>query len=232
MLVALALAAGAGEARTIERESAELAFTYRWPEFTPPLPRLAARLAEDAGDEHRKARRNAVETWARDRAESGENPPRHDFEKHWSVAGSTPRLLSLSSGSQFYTGGAHGGIAYDSLLWDRKADRPVRLEMLFTRPKVAVTAMETAYCRQLKADQQERRGEDFRETEFRCPPLATAPLVLTGESRITGFEVLLQPYAAGSWSEGPYEVEVRFTPEMLKAIKPEFRPSFAVPDSP
>ena len=39
---------------------------------------------------------------------------------------------------------------------------------------------------------------------------------------------LLQPYRAGAFAEGPYEVAVRFTPPMLRLVKPEFRGEFAV----
>jgi hypothetical protein len=221
-----ALIAGGVDARAIKRSERRLAYEYAWPDLARPLPHLKARMEREALAEHGRAKREAAETWARERAESGEDPPRHSYEKSWNVAGTSARLLSLSAAKRTYTGGAHEGMAYDSLIWDRKADRGLTLPALFTRPAAAMAALQKAYCGQLQADQRERRGEDFAEAEFRCPPIADAPVALIGEGRISGFEVLLHPYAAGSWAEGPYEVEVRFTPAMLRLVRPEFRAAF------
>jgi hypothetical protein len=228
-LLALVLACGSppANARSIAHHGRQLDFDYAWPIVSPALPRLEAWLARDAAVAEKRARRQASETWARDRDDSGADPPRHGYAKKWDVAAATPRLLALSAASQVYTGGAHEGIAFDALMWDRKTDRPVSLADLFTAPRRALGAMERAYCAELKADQKERRGEGYREADFRCPALGNAPVVVTGTGRISGFEVLLQPYAAGSWAEGPYEVEVRFSPRLIALVKAEYRTSFA-----
>jgi hypothetical protein len=220
------LAPAAADARRIASRTPQLHFVYAWPAFPSALPRLEARLTREAGEEQRRARRLAADTWTRDRNDSGEDPPGHSYEKSWTIRAATSRLLALEAANQVYTGGAHEGIAYDALLWDRKGDRVLQLRDLFSAPNRAIAMMERAYCARLRTDQKERRGQGFAESDFRCPGIATVPVVLTGKSRITGFEVLLQPYAVGSWSEGPYEVDLRFSAALIRLVKPEFRSSF------
>jgi hypothetical protein len=224
----LTLPLASAEARKITAKTRQLAFEYDWPALPPGLKRLEAKMAGEAASERRRAQRRAGETWAKERSpDTDSDPPRHGFEKRWRIRGVTARLLSLEGDIQLYAGGAHEAIDYDAWLWDRAGDAPLALADLFTAPKTALAAMEKGYCRQLKADQKERRGDGYREEDFRCPPLATVPVVLTGSGgRLSGYEALLQPYRAGSFAEGPYEVEVRFTAALLKLVKPEFRAGF------
>jgi hypothetical protein len=227
-LLLILLLAYSADARVLSRQDPELEFRYAWPE-TPGLPRLDAWLRKQAEAAAISAKNNAVQAWKGERDPPDQDPPRHSHETDWVQTAATPRIMALRADTGFYTGGAHEGMAYGALLWDWKADRVLQLRDIFTAPAQALAMLERDYCAQLKLDQAERRGDDFVERDFRCPDMATHPVELTGGKTITGFQVLLEPYAAGSWAEGPYEVETRFRPSVLRLVKSRYRSSFSAP---
>jgi hypothetical protein len=54
--------------------------------------------------------------------------------------------------------------------------------------------------------------------------------VLLGSSNKQQFNrigLIADPYAAGPYAEGSYEVTLPVTPALLKAVKPEYRAAFA-----
>jgi hypothetical protein len=74
----------------------------------------------------------------------------------------------------------------------------------------------------------ERRGTDESGTE--CPTAAEQPITLKlgPNQRFGSFYALLNPYVAGSWSEGPYDFAFPVTAELIGLVKPEYRDAFAV----
>jgi len=47
------------------------------------------------------------------------------------------------------------------------------------------------------------------------------------KQHFTRIGVLIDPYAAGPYAEGGYEVTLPVTPAVLRAVKPEYRALFA-----
>jgi hypothetical protein len=225
LLLALLIAAAPAAGVRSDRKDADLDFHFAWPALPSDVPRLEARLRGQAAAELAKRRREAIRIRGEDRHNGGGDPPRHSYEATWKIAAVTPRLLSLDAAVQLYQGGAHEGLAYGTLVWDRKTDSPFPLPQLFTDPAAAVRLHERDYSAPLRREKTERIGGDL--SDFACPPLATQPVALTGRGgKIRGIEVLLQPYAVGSWAEGPYEVEVPITPAVRALVKAEFRGEF------
>lgn len=63
-----------------------------------------------------------------------------------------------------------------------------------------------------------------------CPALSEHPVALIAEGgRIAALQALLRPYAAGSYVEGTYDVDLRLEPELLALVKPRYRSAFAQP---
>ena len=231
-LIALAALAAASDPVPFERrlESDLLTFVYAWPAEVEAEPALRAGLRAQM----EAALRQAQATAAEDRdARRGQDFPfnAHAYERRWTVAGLTPRLLSLATESSAYSGGAHGSVETAALLWDRVAD--VELRPLDLLGPAAAARIEAAYCTALDAMRGERRGgsiePDPTDSFTACPSLreqVIAPRDRDGNGRFETLLVLLAPYVAGPWVEGSYLVEVPLAPADLGGLGGAYRDSF------
>jgi len=232
LIAALLLQAASPGAFVHEDESEHLHFHYGWPAAAEAVPALRAELRARMA----AARARAMEMAAEGRnmaAGEGWEMPAHSHEQDWSLNGSTARLTSLSAGVATYTGGAHGNLAYEALLWDRADDRPVEAAALLG---AGLTAMKERYCRDLDRQREEKRGEPVRrdpeDPHTACPALEAGvltPADSDGDGRFDRLDVLIPPYAAGPYVEGDYVVEIPFEPADLAAIPDGYRPAFEVP---
>jgi hypothetical protein len=232
LLASLAASGPVAEERpdfVVEERDEQLAFSYSWPAAVEAEPTLRARLAREMAAARAEARRTAEE----DRVARGGDFPfnPHDFEKAWRIAGGTERLLSLAASTHSYTGGAHGNVAFDALLWDREEDRPVEPAALLGAE--AIATLTPRYCAALDAERAERRGEpvsrDPEDPFSACPPLAEqvlAPADSDGNGRFDTLEVLIPPYVAGPWVEGPYPIDVPLAAGDLAGLDGTLRESF------
>lgn len=156
-----------------------------------------------------------------------------DFQKEWSVVTETPRFLSLSGSLYTFTGGAHGGTASFALLWDKAARRRMAPTAVFASPAAIQSALGAAFCDRLDVERAKRRGEPVKrgsETFSNCPKVSEATLILGSTDRraIDRVGLLVDQYVAGPYAEGMYEVTLPVTPQLLAAVKPDYRAAFAV----
>ena len=88
--------------------------------------------------------------------------------------------------------------------------------------------MQRAFCHALTREVRARRENSAAAVD--CPSAFEQPISLVcGErGRIDALRALLNPYVMGAWAEGPYEFDFDVTPEMLAALKPRYRPAFAL----
>lgn len=212
-----------------EHEDELLAFRYGWPAIVEEEPALRAMLRADKERARSEARENA----AADRASRGTQFPftGHSFARLWEVIGANDRLLSLAAETNSYSGGAHGNVALEAILWDRASDHALEPTELLGR--AAMERMAPRFCDALDAMRAERRGEPVRrdpnDSFTACPALADqalAPVDEDGDGRLDGLRVLIPPYAAGPWVEGPYIVELGFALADLSGLAAEHRASF------
>ena len=64
-----------------------------------------------------------------------------------------------------------------------------------------------------------------------CPALSDIAIIPTDKSkdgRFDRFLLVASPYVAGPYAEGTYEIELPVTPELIAALKGDYRPSFEV----
>ena len=224
-------AATPAPARMVEETDELIEFTYGWSAEAAAVPELAARFEADLAKWRAESRKTAEE----DRDARGPEIPFHGhlFSKTWATMGSTPRLLSLAADLGTFTGGAHGNSIYEALLWDREARREIGVEALFAEPAAAWRLMQPVYCAELDRQRAEKREETLPlEGEgwmVECRPVAeqvVAPVDGDKDGRFERLRVLLEPYNAGPYAEGSYEVDVPVTAELKALVKGEYAPSF------
>jgi len=183
------------------------------------------------------ARRELTKGAAQDQAEAKKNdyPYRqHSSGAEWKVVADLPRWLSLSDEAYTYTGGAHGMTMFDSLLWDRQANRPLEPIALFANKAALSRAIRQPFCDLLDKERAKRRGEPVNRKsgdEFdECidPVENTVLLGSTNGKTFDRIGILVGPYAAGSYAEGTYDITVPVTPAVLATVKPEYRGEFSV----
>ena len=219
------------QAFTREERSDLLEFSYAWPAVIGEQPRLQARLEAEMAEGRAQALLWAEEDRA---SRSGDFPFNgHHHATQWDTAGVTERLLSLTASTDTYTGGAHGNLSLHALLWDRASDEAVEPAALLGDE--AMAALSERYCAALDAERSERRGVPVSRDDFfgDCPPLAEqalAPVDEDGDDRFERLDVLIPPYVAGPWVEGPYVIAVPFEPGELAGLPPEYRAYFEAAD--
>ena len=218
----------------IGRLTEDYAFSFIYPREAAAIPRLDALLRDEALRAEVRFERQAAEFRAN---HPTENPPRSSYEAEWHMDARLPELIAMSTAIGTYTGGAHGGIAYRTLLFDPRRNRRIGLDDIFTigalehdllgqRP-VGMGAVQSAFCRALNAEVRERRSGTV---QIDCPSVERIPLtMICGErNRIESMRALVAPYIVGSWAEGPYEVDFPVDAMMMAAIKRRYRPAFGV----
>jgi hypothetical protein len=219
--------AAPAEERLVEENSDLLEFTYGWPAQAAAIPKLVALLHADMA----KQRAEAIDMAKEDKSGRTADAPfnGHYFGKVWKTYGNGRRLLSLGASVETFTGGAHGNVTFDAILWDREAGARIKPTDLFSDNTRAWQVMSAVFCQRLDRERAERRDEELplqgNDWMVACPPLAEQVIVpLDRDDRV--FEsllVLVPPYAAGPYAEGSYEIEIELTDEMRRLIKPQYK---------
>ena len=214
-----------------------VAFSVVYPRSIEAIPELAEVLRGEWGTALAWIEARASEHRA-EREADGAAPQRLSYEAGWRIDADTPEIVAASGTISHYTGGAHGGIEYKTVLIDRRLARRIELTDLFApgffgttlaRQRLwGVRAVQAAFCRALTAEVRERRDDPAAEVD--CPAVETQPVTLVcGQSgRIEAFRALLNPYVVGAWAEGPYEVDVPIDAAMMSVIKRRLRPAFGL----
>ena len=233
----LVAAAPAPKPGGVEVRTADYTFSYRWPAAVEAIPALRARLDAEQAGLRRDLARNAAE-W---REAVASDPDLHrdriwapyDMRTEWKVVANLPGWLSLSKAYSLYEGGAHPNHNFGSLVWDRGAGQARRPLDLFVSAKALDAAIRKPFCDALDRQRAERRGAPVNRAsgdDFDACIAPSEQTVILGSSNRKTFNrigILVPHYAAGPYAEGAYDVTVPVTPEVLKAVKPEFRAAFS-----
>lgn len=217
------------------KPAAPLVFTQTTPDATVRLaiapaiaswPDLHKKLYDAGVAELRKD----VDTASSDRAHlSGQGFPNPAYEQDiaWNLAAHTPRLVSLKGTWMSYTGGAHPNNGFNTLVWDIKTDVQINRNELLAPPGAGDAAVQTALCegvRQARIGKGVEAGPDD-EKMWPCPSWRASAFVLarsTTAGKFGGLTFVFDPYAIGSYAEGPYEITVPYA-----AIKDVLAPAYA-----
>lgn len=228
MAAGAAIAAGAAGAETVK--TTDYSFAYSYPAEAAAIPRLRALL--DAQGKALRARTARAAAAARRESRNGSFPyRRYETQKTWKVVTNTPRFLSLSSDAYEFTGGAHGNPSSGALVWDKGRGVSLDPRQVFVSPAALQRAIAPTYCARLRTERARRLApyQDTSDTFAKCPTLKELTLLLgsSDRRRIDRIGLIADPYVAGSYAEGAYEVTLPVTPAILATVKPAYRSAFA-----
>jgi hypothetical protein len=137
--------------------------------------------------------------------------------------------MNFTSETYRYDGGAHGMTTFDSMFWDKAAGAAVDRSALFVNWPQARGRIASEFCKNLDMMRADRRGGDVGDDGLGfsdCPDATDFPWALSdggvGEPSLT---VMVEPYAAGPYAEGSYEVTVPLSGDLRGAVKTAYVPA-------
>jgi hypothetical protein len=217
----------------LDSETPLLDWHVSWPAEVSAFPPLEKSIRDPA----EKAQADYAQQAKDDRAEREKEgfpwPGAYQYSVDVKIAGDTPRLLSLTRDWFDFTGGAHPNHGTDAILWDREGWRVLTIGELFSGGGGAFASLVTgAYCGALDKERKKRRpgqasgGAD--DPFWSCPKFEDLEIIPQGAQGGQLSRILFHadPYAAGPYAEGDYDVELPVTAAMVAALKPEYRDSF------
>lgn len=223
-------AAPAAQAFVYDEKNDLIEFHYGWSAEAAAVPQLVDRFSKDMD----KVKADLIAGAKEDKAfrdKEGFDFHGHSSTTDYATAGQSPRLLSLSVDVAAYTGGAHGNYGTNSLLWDRQAAKEIKVADLFAEPANMERLLTQRWCDALNKARKEKRGEPVGGGGMfdDCPKLGDIAVVPTdkdGNGRFDRLMLTASPYVAGSYAEGSYEIDLAVTPDLIAALKGDYRDSF------
>ena len=215
----------------VDRKGELVEFNYAWSAEASAVPALVRRLNSDletsfsAASATAKADRAAAE--AAKRRFIG-----HQFNRRWTTAGQSWRMLSLGAETLYFTGGAYPSHGSDALLWDRVTRREIKVDRLFSAGADLEKLVHAPFCVTLEGERAKRQGAAAQagDASSVCPKiskLAVLPADSNANRRFDRFRLIAPPGAVGA-SEGRYDIAIPLTAELRAALKPAYRSSFEV----
>lgn len=208
-------------------------FKYSYPVEAGVIPALAASLDKARGlqlaDIKKVTAAEQVEA-----KKGGFDFRAHMLDINWKRVADLPGWLSLSADIATYTGGAHGNLGFDSLVWDKAAGKRLAPLSMFKSLSAFADAVRTPFCAALDKERALRRGAPVDRasgSEFDACIDPAEQTLLLGSSNGKAFDrmtIMVGPYAAGPYAEGSYEINLPVTKAVLAAVKPAYQPTFVV----
>jgi Deacetylase PdaC len=212
-----------------ELKSKWLDLEYSWSSEANAIPALVARFSADM----RKQRANLTAQAQKDAADRKKRGfPFNAYQQVTSITtvGETPRLLSLRNDTYEFAGGAHGNSGTKAILWDRRSNKQIDFSALFRTGSGYLTTIRGPYCKALNAERKKRRQGEQLGGEFdQCPPFSQLTLLPADpkpKGRFNQILVVADPYVAGPYVEGSYDIALPLSAALITKLKPEYRPSF------
>jgi hypothetical protein len=228
--VAAKPAAPAPKAFAVDEKNELIEFHFAWSAEAAAVPKLVEQFRNDMAKAKAELLAGAREDKAmRDKEGYDFNP--HTSSTDYKTAGQSARLLSLQGDIGSFTGGAHGNYGTSELLWDRLADKQVKFADLFAAAANMDRLLTQPWCDALNKAREQKRGEPVGgEGMFdECPPLSDVAIIPTdkdGNGKFERLQLIADPYVAGPYAEGNYEVELAVSGGLIAVLRSEYRESF------
>ncbi len=216
----------------VDRKDELIEFNYAWSAEAAAIPLLVRRLRGDLETSWSAA--SATAQADRAKAKAMNFPFRgHQFNRRWTTAGQSSRLLSLEGRTEIFTGGAHPSHGAEPLLWDRRTRAEVKVERLFGANADFAKLVHAPSCEIFEGERAKRRGAPVSAGDMfgACPKLgelAVVPADSNGNRRFDRFRLIAPHGIAGPYAEGRYDIAVPVTSALRAALKPAYRSSFEV----
>ncbi|WP_234029193.1 DUF4163 domain-containing protein [Aurantiacibacter spongiae] len=225
-----------GGARQVNEVTDTFVFDYSYPKEAGDIPGLARWLDSRLERERNRLAQQAARG-QREARDNGFPFNKYSSGAEWKVIADLPDWLSLSAQIDSYSGGAHPNYGFDSIIWDKRENRPREPMSFFTSAEALDDALGDRLCDALDAERKERRGEQYDpaandspyDDAFSACVKADETNLLLGSSNGRTFDrigIQIAPYLAGPYAEGTYEFTFDMTPELLDKVRPEFREAF------
>lgn len=223
---------------TIAKETKAYSYDFSWSREAKQIAPLDALLRERVKESLEEIVGDAEDAYE-DARKDGRWFPETGYISNWNyaTAGQSSALLSLAGEWFTYTGGAHGIFGATTLLWDRVAAKEIAVSDLFeTVSEFAL--LHPAMCDALKRERKEKReSEEEIDTNFDaldsafngCPKFDEVSSWIADEDGDGLFDTMMfaaDPYVAGPYAEGAYEMKVPVTARLVSGLKPAYRESF------
>jgi hypothetical protein len=110
-------------------------------------------------------------------------------------------------------------------------NREIAIRNLLRPGKSWAGAIRQPFCVLLDRERAKRREEPVKKDDFfaNCPALSSVSILLEDSDKNRRFDHILvtaDPYVAGPYVEGAYEISLPLTEAMIERLKPEYRASF------
>ncbi|MFT4090792.1 MAG: DUF4163 domain-containing protein [Asticcacaulis sp.] len=208
-------------------ENAEVSLTL--PEDFKRFPALHETLYTESEAELKAFTENATTTRADLKKEGFDSPP-YFRTTVWHLSGETPQLASFYAEHAEFTGGAHGNMNFQTILWNKADNQPLDTASLF-KPDADFKEADAYLCTQVEAERSRRNETPTRQTAtgFTCPKLLESRLILIPSvtpEKFGAVEALYAPYDVGPYAEGPYQIRIPQT-LLRNVIAPDYLADFA-----
>lgn len=221
-----------GKPVVLKSETPLLNWEVSWPAEVNAIPALEKSIREPAEKALADLTKQARDDKAQ-REKQGFDFNGYEYLVAVEVAGQTSRLLSLTGDWMEFTGGAHPNHGTDGMVWDKASDRKVDLAGLLEGSLDRL--YRDAFCKALNAERAKKRegldaASDPDDPFSQCPKFSELQIIPKGPERGGPMTVLLfhaNPYVAGPYVEGDYDVELPVSAAFIAALKPDYRSSFA-----
>ena len=225
IMVASAAAAGLSPEYTSLTKNELLDFRYSFPTLVGSYPELLSKIEAD-----RAASQTEALDDARGQAEfRAENPSYdfhpHDFWRDWTVTGQTDRLIALRSHTEWFSGGAHGNRNSGLMMWDKERKAALSFDALFIDGAGYWSVIKDAYCKDLIAERVRRIFDAIADCST-PKDLVLVPVDTNSDWAFDTIHVIADPYVAGAYVEGTYEIAFPVSAAFIAHLKPEYRSSF------
>ena len=223
-------AASKGKPIELRSETPLLTWEASWPAEVNAIPSLEKLIREPADKALADYTRDAREQKAQREKDGFEFNP-YMYALLVEVTGQTPRLLSLTRNWMEFTGGAHPNRFSEGMLWDKEANALVPMAKLLDGATLE-SLYRDSYCKALDKERAERREGAALDMFDECPKFDEIDITPGGLQEGGPFTTLFfhaDPYVAGPYVEGEYDVALPVTAAFIAALKPEYRSIFAVP---
>lgn len=230
-------------ARSVSEQTDLYQFEYSYPAKAGNIRALAG-LLDKRLDETRTKLAEKAAAGRRTAREDGFPYNKYSDEISWSVAGESPRYLSLAARIASYSGGAHGDYGFESIVWDKQAKDTRTPESFFISVARLESALRDRLCHAIDVERARRRkttvakirqqARDRKKSSDKsdfdsCPGLKDGTVVLESRynHRFNRIGVEFGPYIVGPYSEGTYKLSLRVDRKVLDAVRPQYRKAFS-----
>ncbi|HEY5457912.1 MAG TPA: DUF4163 domain-containing protein [Sphingomicrobium sp.] len=215
-----------------DEENDLIDFHFGWSAEAAAVPELVERFQAAMTKDKAELEANAKADKA-ERDKQGFPFNSYMSSTEYETAGQSGRLLSLRAEFGAYTGGAHGNSGTKGLLWDRTAEKQLKFADLFAAAANMERLITQPWCDALNKAREEKRGEPVGGGGMfdECPQLSeisVIPADKDGNGKLERLLLVADPYVAGPYVEGSYEIELPITGDLIAAIRSDFRENFEV----